>query len=67
MSDTKITKAMKSNNPKKEPLLRDYVSDLDHFLQDFDLKEEAYSDSRRAEEAEYQKIGLLRDNPTLLK
>lgn len=46
---------------KKQPLFKDYVSELDRFLQEFDKKPEASSISRRAEEAKYEQIDLQRD------
>jgi hypothetical protein len=48
---------------QKKPLLRRYVSETDQFLQAFDQKPEASSKSRRAEEAKYERINRLRDNP----
>lgn len=47
----------------RKPIDRYYVSSLDRFLIEFDKKPEAYSASRRAEEAEYARIDLLRDDP----
>jgi hypothetical protein len=46
---------------RKKPLLKAYVSEIDHFLQAFDQKPEASSASRRAEEAKYERIHRLRD------
>lgn len=46
---------------RKQPLLKGYVSEIDRFLQEFDTKPEAYSTSRRVEEAKYAKISLQRD------
>jgi len=46
---------------RKQPLLKAYVSEIDQFLQAFDQKPEASSASRKAEEANYEKIGQLRD------
>jgi hypothetical protein len=51
------------NLSQREPINRYYVSNLDRFLEEFDKKPEAYSASRRAEEAEYARIDELRDNP----
>lgn len=48
----------------KQPIERNYVSELDRFLLEFDKKAEASSDSRKAEEATYRRIDLLRDNET---
>lgn len=50
-----------------EPLKRNYVSELDLFLQRFDKdnKQQAYSESRYEEEAKYARIFKLRDDPTL--
>lgn len=47
-----------------DPLERDYVSELDRFLQDFDKNqmEAAYSESRYALEAKYERIVKLRDD-----
>ncbi len=47
---------------RKQPILKGYVSEVDRFLQEFDLKPEASSDSRRAEEAKSQWIGKRRDH-----
>ncbi len=48
---------------RKKPLFKNYVSEIDEFLQAFDEKAEASSASRKAEEAKYQRINKLRDNP----
>lgn len=48
---------------QKKPLLKNYVSELDEFLQAFDEKAEATSTSRKAEETKYLQINKLRDNP----
>ncbi len=48
----------------KQSIYRNYVSDLDRFLLEFDKKVEASSESRRAEETAYRRIDLLRDNET---
>lgn len=48
---------------QKKPLLKNYVSEIDEFLQAFDEKAEATSVSRKAEERKYRKINTLRDNP----
>lgn len=48
---------------RKKPLLKDYVSKIDEFLQAFDEKAEATSLSRKAEERKYQRLNDLRDNP----
>lgn len=48
---------------RKKPLLKNYVSEIDEFLQAFDKKAEASSAARKAEEAKYQRINKLRDNP----
>jgi hypothetical protein len=42
---------------------RNYVSEMDKFLKELDLKPESHSDSRAKEEQKYQKINELRDNP----
>jgi hypothetical protein len=47
---------------RKKPLLKNYVSEIDDFLQAFDEKAEASSASRKAEERKYQQINQLRDN-----
>jgi hypothetical protein len=47
----------------KKPLLKNYVSEIDEFLQAFDEKAEATSRSRKAEEAKYRQISQLRDDP----
>lgn len=47
----------------KKPLFKNYVSEIDEFLQAFDEKAEATSKSRKAEEAKYQRISQLRDDP----
>lgn len=52
-----------SNWFRRKPLERNYISELDRFLMEFDKKEEASSISRRAEEAQYAEIFYLRDNP----
>ncbi|WP_144395551.1 CBU_0585 family protein [Pleionea sediminis] len=41
---------------------RNYVSEMDKFLKEFDEKPESHSESRRAEEEKYKKIHDLRDN-----
>lgn len=46
---------------RKQPLDRNFVSDIDRFLQAFDKRPEAYSISRRAEEAKYARVFRLRD------
>jgi len=40
---------------------RNYVSEMDKFLQAFDEKPESHSESRKAEEEKYKKINKLRD------
>lgn len=47
-----------------EPIDRNYVNELDLFLQEFDKKDEAYSKFRIAEMEKYKRIFLLRDNPS---
>lgn len=47
---------------KKQPIERNYVSDLDRFLLEFDKRPEASSLSRKMEEATYKRIDELRDN-----
>lgn len=42
---------------RKEPLLRDYVSEIDRFLKECDQSPGASSESRRAEESKYRVIG----------
>ena len=44
---------------RKQPLLKGYVSEIDRFLQEFDLKPEASSVNRRAEEKKYERITRL--------
>jgi hypothetical protein len=48
---------------RKKPLLKNYVSEIDEFLQAFDEKSEANSASRKAEESKYQRLNQLRDDP----
>jgi hypothetical protein len=48
---------------RKGPIIRNYVSNFDRFLLEFDQKPEASSASRRAEEVEYANLNRLRDNP----
>ena len=48
---------------RKKPLFKNYVSEIDNFLQAFDEKAEASSASRKAEESKYQRVNQLRDNP----
>lgn len=48
---------------RSQPIYRNYVSEIDRFLQEFDKRPEASSASRRAEEAKYKRIYALRDNP----
>ena len=48
---------------RKKPLLKNYVSEIDEFLQAFDEKAEANSASRKAEESKYQRLNQLRDDP----
>lgn len=60
-NDEKIKKIKTPDSKMREPINRHYVSELDLFLQTFDKKPEATSDSRRAEERKYERIFLLRD------
>lgn len=53
----------KSFARNREPIKRNYVSDLDRFLQTFDKKPSATSASRRDEEKKYARVFKLRDNP----
>lgn len=46
----------------RRPIQRNFVSDLDKFLMEFDKKPEASSESRRYEEARFAKIDWLRDH-----
>lgn len=46
-----------------DPVLKNYVSDTDCFLQDFDHRSEASSESRRQEEQKYRMVAEGRDNP----
>ena len=48
---------------RKKTLLKNYVSEIDQFLQAFDQKAEASSPARKAEERKYQRINQLRDDP----
>ena len=48
---------------QKKPLFKNYVSEIDAFLQAFDEKAEVRSASQKAEESKYQRINQLRDNP----
>lgn len=43
-------------------LLKNYVSEIDLFLQAFDKKPEAHSESRAQEEAQYKRIAEARDH-----
>jgi hypothetical protein len=45
-----------------QPIKRQYVSEIDQFLLNFDKKPEASSHSRRKEEAEYKQLFKLRDH-----
>ena len=47
---------------QKKPLLKNYVSKADQFLQAFDRKPQSTSKTRRTEEAKYKEIHHLRDN-----
>jgi hypothetical protein len=47
---------------RKKSLLKNYISELDQFLQAFDKRPEATSASRKAEETKYQRINQLRDS-----
>lgn len=48
---------------RKKPLQKNFVSEIDEFLEAFDEKAETSSVSRKAEETKYQRINKLRDNP----
>lgn len=52
-----------SNLFQRKPIQKNYISEIDQFLIEFDKRKEASSISRRAEEAQYAKIFYLRDNP----
>ncbi len=41
---------------------RNYISEMDAFLKEFDERPESQSESRRAEEEKYKRIHDLRDN-----
>lgn len=45
----------------KGPVLRNYVSEIDQFLQNFDESNPAHSRSQEKEIAKYQRIYSLRD------
>jgi hypothetical protein len=47
----------------KDPMLTHYVSEIDQFLQSFDLNHAQLSKSQQKEQAKYRRIYLLRDNP----
>lgn len=47
----------------KKALFKNYVSEIDEFLQAFDEKAEASSAARKAEERKYNRINQLRDDP----
>ncbi|MES2218759.1 MAG: CBU_0585 family protein [Pseudomonadota bacterium] len=53
----------------KNPILRDYVSDLDKFLQEFDQQHPVLSQTQQREVTKYRRIYRLRDEnaekPTL--
>ncbi len=44
-------------------MLKNYVSELDLFLQDFDKTAGAHSEARAQEEAKHKRIAEARDNP----
>ncbi len=46
---------------RKPPMLKNFVSDIDRFLHEFDQKPEATSKARQAEEAKHERIKQLRD------
>ena len=48
-------------------MLKNYVSELDLFLKDFDQKPEAHSEARANEEAKHKRIAEARDNPLVGK
>ena len=52
---------------RKQSKLKNYVSELDQFLQEFDLKPEASSLSRQAEEHKAEWVSKRRDNPNAEK
>lgn len=47
---------------RRDPIIKDHVSDLDRFLQAYDKKPEASSASRRAEENKHKAIETVRNN-----
>ncbi len=51
---------------RRKPVEREYVSEIDRFLMEFDKNPLAHSVSRRSEEANYLGVGginEMRDNP----
>ena len=46
---------------------RDYLSDAGTFLADFDQREDATSEARKAEERKYEELNRLRDEPEAKK
>jgi len=44
---------------------RNFVSEIDEFLVEFDQRPDASSPSRKAEESQYKRIGKLRDDPNV--
>ncbi len=44
-------------------MLKNYVSELDLFLKEFDKKPESHSKSRAEEETKHKNIAEARDNP----
>ena len=44
-------------------MLKNYVSELDLFLKDFDQKPQAHSKARAQEEAKHKRVADARDNP----
>lgn len=48
-------------------MLKNYVSELDLFLQDFDKTVGAHSEARAQEEAKHKRIAEARDNPLVGK
>lgn len=45
----------------KQPILTNYVSEIDQFLQDFDKKHPEPTKSQQKEQAKYRRIYKLRD------
>lgn len=51
---------------RKQPILTNYVSDIDRFLQTFDQRHPTPSLSQQQEITKYERIYALRDDPDYL-